>query len=104
MSCHPRFCLSNNAQINPSPTHNQEAIDTTNRNNACHKLIRDPSAFCTRTPQTCIPSVCPEYVQNLAKKPNNTKNKIVDNSGSPSSAPDSESARSLASPTNPIHT
>src|SRR5450830_335458 len=104
MSCQLRFCLSNSDQINPSPTHNHDAIDTTKRNSACHRLIREPSAFCTRTPHTCMPRVCPEWVQNLAKKPNSTKNKIVDSNGSPSSVPDSVRVRILASPTNAIHT
>ncbi len=43
---------------------------TTKRSKACHRLIAEPSAFCTRMHQTCIPSVCPDQVQNLAKKPN----------------------------------
>ena len=48
--------------------------------------------------QVWVPRVCPEWVQNLAKKPNSTKNRMVDNSGSPSSAPASDSSRILASP------
>ncbi len=64
MSCQLRLRLSTSDQINPSPTHNHDAIDTTKRNSACHRLIREPSAFCTRTPHTVhaqgLPGMGPE--------------------------------------------
>ncbi|MNC72848.1 hypothetical protein D3C75_1239610 [compost metagenome] len=90
--------MSINAQKNPSPRHSHEAIETTKRNSACHRLMALPSAFCTRRPHTCIPRVCPPWVQNLAKKPNSANSRIVDSSGSPSSAPASVSSRMRASP------
>jgi hypothetical protein len=90
------FLLVEQRPEKPSPAHSHDAIDTTKRSSACHRLIALPSAFCTN-PHTCMPRVCPPGPE-LGEEAEQHQQQHRRHSGSPSSAPDSVSARRRSSP------
>ncbi|MNG29714.1 hypothetical protein D3C84_1151920 [compost metagenome] len=68
------------------------------RSSACHRSMALPSLFWMRMPHTCMPRVCPLWVQNLAKKANTPISSRLARIGSRSSAPASASALSCSAP------
>lgn len=99
MHCHERFCLSIKIHAYPNPKQAIERLATIKRIAACFQFRLVLSLFCTLRCHTCIPRVCPVFVQKYPKNNSRDDNRVSVRNGSLELVPDSLSALYSSAPT-----